>query len=130
MLRAELAIVLSNQVNVFVAPNGNINGLFIQVKDPSLPQYGNEKSMFGKTIRLLLYLEQKRSLLKVLNRYGIAKVVVTEAANPQLSNKQNTTVLNISFLQETFKQLALLANASNYVYETGIQTLIAENKHL
>jgi hypothetical protein len=118
------------EVNVLVAPQDTGNGLFFQVNQPSLPAYQSEPKMFGKTIRLLIDLNDKHPFQTQLGTYNINKVIVTHAAHPQLMTKANSVILNSSFLIDIFNHLKTLRSTAPKLAEQAIQSLIAENAHL
>ncbi|RYY49284.1 MAG: hypothetical protein EOO06_07595 [Chitinophagaceae bacterium] len=118
------------QVEIFATKYEQENCLVFRVKQSNLPQYLGERPMFGKTIRLLLYLQTNNQLVQWLQVHDFPYVMVTEATNPQLVTKLNSTVLLTSFVKEVYDDTSTLRNVNNSVAEQSIRTLIAQNAHL
>jgi hypothetical protein len=121
--------VAGQNVRFFTVPYGSETALFIQVNQPPLPQYGGETSMFGKSLRLLLHLNKTRNLNSWLTMYNVSKVSVTEASNPDASNKRNTTTFTRLFLENTFGQMEKIASSNTALADKLFNTLIEENRN-
>jgi hypothetical protein len=117
----------SNRLKVFVAPYEGGKGLFIEVLQTPDPAFGNETSMFGKSFRLLIYLQEKYQLFRNLNTYKIERVAVTLVSSPHLINKTNTTIYNTSFLVDFYKDYWILSRTDRELAEWSIKATINEN---
>jgi hypothetical protein len=105
--------------NVFVqiipTPNNDL-ALIIRVEAPPIPQYGNEITMYGKSLRLLHVLEKSAFLTRLLKEHNVKHVGVTESKNPALCNEKNTATFETKTLEVIFKSLPSMSTAHGEEY--------------
>jgi hypothetical protein len=115
-------------VHVQVVPFPQGHGLVFLVTKPPIPSYAKEATMFGKTIRLLIHIQNNYGLMGKLKTHELRNVTVTEMKAPHLVNKGNTTTLTYDYLVEFF--VALQTSTFLGIEEASIKAVINENSHL
>lgn len=90
MLRADFINAFKWQdVEILVVQQSIGNFLLFKINPSYKPTYTIENSVFGRSLRFLVYLQENHSLLNQLKFYSIQKVSVTEAIKLEYANSKD-----------------------------------------
>jgi hypothetical protein len=115
----------NHNINVSISAITTGNGLTIQTYNCSLTAYNSEQTIKGRAIRLFIYLNDNHSLMTILRKYNLNKVMITEAHDIQLFDKSNSAFFCLEYIEELLLIISELRLKTKEVAENGIKLIIA-----
>ncbi|WP_157766510.1 hypothetical protein [Pedobacter ginsengisoli] len=101
--------------------------VFFPMTESLLTVYSDEKSTFGKGIRLFLLLDKQHGFLSWLKREDIRTIIATTVKDPSQMTRDNHFTFSIADLEPLVKELRSIESAHKQAYELAVSSLIAQN---
>ncbi|MCX2451111.1 hypothetical protein OQX61_07485 [Pedobacter sp. PLR] len=101
--------------------------VFMPITKSLLTGYSDEKTTFGKGIRLLLLLDKQHGFLSWLKREDIGAIIVTTVKDPSQMTRDNHFSYSTGDLEPLIKELRSIESAHKQAYELAVSSLIAQN---